>query len=112
AGDSLGQNNAQASGASFSPFRDEPLPPVPTNTLAPQEELPTFQLDFPTGFIPQTPTPPAPTIALGALPELVVDESFLTAGTNVIDGSTPLLANTTVSGLLSVTLNVPGGQQS
>ncbi|WP_256808841.1 DUF5801 repeats-in-toxin domain-containing protein, partial [Bradyrhizobium sp. Bra64] len=112
AGDSLGQNNAQASGANFSPFTVDPLPLVPTNDLAPQEELPGFQVNFPTGFIPQTPTPPAPTIALGTLPELVVDESFLTAGTNVIDGSTPNLANTTVSGLLPVTLNVPGGQQS
>ncbi|MBR0793463.1 hypothetical protein JQ631_30670, partial [Bradyrhizobium manausense] len=112
AGDSLGQNNAQASGANFSPFTVDPLPPVPTNTLAPQEELPTFQVDFPTGFVPQTPTSPAPTISLGALPALVVDESFLTSATNAIDGTTPSLASTTVSGLLPVTLNVPGGQQS
>ena len=112
AGDSLGQNNAQASGANFSPFTVDPLPPVPTNTLAPQEELPTFQVDFPTGFVPQTPASPAPTISLGALPELVVDESFLTSATNAIDGTTPSLASTVVSGLLPVTLNVPGGQQS
>ncbi|WP_194481892.1 DUF5801 repeats-in-toxin domain-containing protein [Bradyrhizobium sp. CCBAU 53338] len=113
AGDTLGQNNAQASGANFSPFTVDPLPPVPTNTLAPQEELPTFQVDFPTGFVLQPTTPPAPTISLGTLPELVVDESFLTAATNGIDGSGTGPAGTTVaSGLLPVTLNVPGGQQS
>ncbi|UVO39441.1 hypothetical protein KUL72_14350 [Bradyrhizobium arachidis] len=112
AGDELGQNNAQASGANFSPFTVDPLPPVPTNTLAPQEELPTFQVDFPTGFVLQPTTPPAPTISLGTLPELVVDESFLTSATNGIDGTTPSLPSTTVSGLLPVTLNVPGGQQS
>ncbi|QOZ46508.1 hypothetical protein XH89_25830 [Bradyrhizobium sp. CCBAU 53340] len=113
AGDELGQNNAQASGANFSPFTIDPLPPVPTNTLAPQEELPTFQVDFPTGFVTQPTTPPAPTISLGALPELIVDESFLTAATNGIDSSGTGPAGTTVtSGVLPVTLNVPGGEQS
>ncbi|MFB6464823.1 DUF5801 repeats-in-toxin domain-containing protein, partial [Bradyrhizobium tunisiense] len=112
AGDSLGQNNAQGSGANFSPFSIDPLPPIPSNNLAPQEELPGFQIQLPTGFIPQTPVPPAPTIALGTLPGLIVDESFLTAATNGVDGTTPNLASTTVSGLLPVTLNVPGGVQS
>ncbi|MBB4369438.1 hypothetical protein GGD63_002226, partial [Bradyrhizobium sp. cir1] len=112
AGDTLGQNNAQASGANFTAPIVDPLPPVPTNVLAPQEDLGTFQINPPTGFVPQTPIPPAPTIALGTLPELVVDESFLTSATNGIDGSTPDLASTVISGLLPVTLNVPGGQQS
>ncbi|MBR0815951.1 hypothetical protein JQ544_30765, partial [Bradyrhizobium diazoefficiens] len=112
AGDSLGQNNAQGSGANFSPFSIDPLPPIPSNNLAPQEELPGFQIQLPTGFIPQTPVPPAPTIALGTLPGLIVDESFLTAATNGVDGTTANLASTTVSGLLPVTLNVPGGVQS
>ncbi|MHC2816878.1 hypothetical protein ACVMBY_000438 [Bradyrhizobium huanghuaihaiense] len=112
AGDSLGQNNAQASGANFSTPIVDPLPPVPTNSLAPQEDLPGLQDQPPTGFIPQTPTPPSPTISLGTLPELVVDESFLTSATNGIDGSTPFLASTVAFGVLPVTLNVPGGQQS
>ncbi|WP_063694591.1 DUF5801 repeats-in-toxin domain-containing protein [Bradyrhizobium stylosanthis] len=112
AGDSLGQNNAQASGANFSPFTVDPLPPVGTNTLAPQEDLPTFQTIPPTGFVQQPTTPPAPTISLGTLPELVLDESFLTSATNGIDGSTPDALSTVISGILPVTLNVPGGQQS
>ncbi|MBR1126648.1 DUF5801 repeats-in-toxin domain-containing protein, partial [Bradyrhizobium iriomotense] len=112
AGDSLGQNNAQASGANFSAPIVDPLPPVPTNILAGPEDLPRTPDQPPTGFIPQTPIPPAPTIALGTLPELVVDESFLTSATNGIDGSTPDSASTVASGVLSVTLNVPGGQQS
>ncbi|MBR1179792.1 hypothetical protein JQ617_37900, partial [Bradyrhizobium sp. KB893862 SZCCT0404] len=112
AGDSLGQNNAQASGANFSPFTVDPLPPVGTNTLAPNEDLPTFQTTPPTGFVQQPTTPPAPTISLGTLPELVLDESFLTSATNGIDGSTPDALSTVISGILPVTLNVPGGQQS
>ncbi|MBR0786865.1 DUF5801 repeats-in-toxin domain-containing protein, partial [Bradyrhizobium iriomotense] len=112
AGDSLGQNNAQASGANFTAPIVDPLPPVPTNILPGGEDLGPFQPDFPTGFIPQTPIPPAPTISLGTLPELVVDESFLTSATNGIDGSTPFQASTVAFGVLPVTLNVPGGQQS
>ncbi|MGY8637483.1 DUF5801 repeats-in-toxin domain-containing protein, partial [Bradyrhizobium sp. 14AA] len=113
AGDTLGQNNAQGSGANFPTFRDEPLPSTPLNTLAPQEDLGPNDFTFPTGTIPQQPTtPPAPTISLGALPELVVDESFLTSATNGINGSTPDSTQTAASGPVSVTLNVPGGQQS
>ncbi|MDN5005322.1 DUF5801 repeats-in-toxin domain-containing protein, partial [Bradyrhizobium sp. GCM10027634] len=113
AGDSLGQNNAQASGANFSNPIVDPLPPVGTNTLAPNEDLSSDFGPGPTGFVPQPTTPPAPTISLGALPELVVDESFLTAATNGIDGSGTGPAGTTVaSGVLPVTLNVPGGEQS
>ncbi|WP_439374592.1 DUF5801 repeats-in-toxin domain-containing protein [Bradyrhizobium sp. DASA03120] len=113
AGDSLGQNNAQASGANFSPFTVDPLPPVPTNILAPQEELPGFQIQLPTGFIPQTPLPESPTIDLGTLPNLTVDESFLTVATNGIAGSGQgPLGVTVASGLLPFTINAPGGQQS
>src|SRR5258705_867074 len=41
--------NAQASGANFSPFIVDPLPPVPTNVLAPQEEVPGLGIELPTG---------------------------------------------------------------
>ena len=94
--------NAQASGAYFSPFSVDPLDPVPLNQLAPQEELGNFVIEIPTGgngilggpggnLIPDEKPPPAalPTILAGLVPELVVDESFLTAATNVISGSTP-----------------------
>ncbi|QQO20291.1 hypothetical protein JJB98_10380 [Bradyrhizobium diazoefficiens] len=116
AGEALGLSNAQASGGDFRPFTVDELPPPGSNTLAPNEDRPPEGDLPPTGTTPPailaSPTPPAPTIALGALPDLVVDESFLTAATNGVDGTTPSLASTTVSGLLPVTLNVPGGVQS
>ncbi|WGR92988.1 hypothetical protein MTX20_35005 [Bradyrhizobium sp. ISRA435] len=79
--------NAQASGANFSPFAIDALDPVPTNQLAPQEELPNFTITLPTGFVLTQPTAPAPTISAGVVPELAVDESFLSAATNGIAGS-------------------------
>ncbi|WP_426442486.1 DUF7507 domain-containing protein [Bradyrhizobium genosp. P] len=46
--------NAQASGAHFSDALVDPLPPVPTNQLAPPEVLPNFVIELPTGIIPIT----------------------------------------------------------
>jgi hypothetical protein len=62
--------NAHASGAHFTPADVDPLPPVPTNVLAPQEELGTFVVELPTGFLPLNrvviPNNPAsPTIVAG-----------------------------------------------
>src|SRR5882672_4650055 len=42
AGAGNGNGNAQASGADFNPYAVDPLPPVPTNRLAPPEELGNF----------------------------------------------------------------------
>ncbi|MGY4291886.1 hypothetical protein ACVWXO_011152 [Bradyrhizobium sp. LM2.7] len=104
AGEALGLNNAQASGADFNPYTVDPLSPVGTNTLAGQEELPGLQTSFPTGTAPQTTiTTPPPTISVGGVPDLVVDESFLTAATNGIPGSGDgPLGVTVASGLVPI----------
>ncbi len=117
--------NAQASGAYFSPFSVDPLDPVPLNQLAPQEELGNFVIEIPTGgtsilgapagivISEETPPPAAlPTILAGLVPELVVDESFLTAATNVIPGSTPNAALTIATGVVPFIVDAPAGQQS
>ncbi|WMT72021.1 DUF5801 repeats-in-toxin domain-containing protein [Bradyrhizobium sp. Ash2021] len=105
--------NAQASGANFSPSAVDPLPPVPSNTLAPQEDLPTFTTEPQTGFVPTPPIPVAPTIVAGLVPGLVVDESFLTVATNGIAGSGQGPAGSTVAtGLVPFTIDAPAGQQS
>src|SRR5258705_12313277 len=53
--------NAQASGAHFEPSPFDPLPPIPTNILAPPEELPVLAFTNPTSdAIPTNPTPPPP----------------------------------------------------
>src|SRR6476469_4143294 len=60
-----GNGNAQGSGANFNPYAVDPLAPVPTNTLAPPEEIPpiVFTPDQTGGTPIPTPTPPAlPTI--------------------------------------------------
>ena len=117
--------NAQASGAYFSPFSVDPFDPVPLNQLAPQEELGNFVIEIPTGgngilgapagnvISEETPPPAAlPTILAGLVPELVVDESFLTAATNVIPGSTPNAALTIATGVVPFIVDAPAGQQS
>ncbi|MGF6312219.1 hypothetical protein ABIB82_006292, partial [Bradyrhizobium sp. i1.8.4] len=106
--------NAQASGANFSPFAVDPLDPVPTNPLAPQEEIPPSQPgEQPTGFV-LTQSTPAPTISGGLVPSLIVDESFLTAATNHgVAGSGLGPAGTTVASVqVSFNVNAPGGLQS
>ncbi|MEH2568957.1 DUF5801 repeats-in-toxin domain-containing protein [Bradyrhizobium sp. AZCC 2289] len=105
--------NAQASGANFSPSAVDPLPPVPSNTLAPQEDLPTFTTEPQTGFVPTPPIPVAPTIVAGLVPGLVVDESFLTVATNGIAGSGQgPVGSTVATGLVPFTIDAPAGQQS
>ncbi|WP_456732059.1 T1SS-143 repeat domain-containing protein [Bradyrhizobium sp. USDA 3364] len=107
--------NAQASGAYFSPFAVDPLDPVPTNQLAPPEDLPGFTTTQPTGTnLPQTTTALAPTISGGLVPSLIVDESFLTAATNLgVAGSGLGPAGTTVATVqVTFNINAPGGQQS
>ena len=47
--DGNSNGNAQASGADFRPYSVDPLDPVPLNELAPQEELPNFVIEIPTG---------------------------------------------------------------
>src|SRR3954447_6004780 len=113
-----GNGNVHASGAHFDNPGIDPLPPIPTNQLAPQEELPTFKITDVTGTAPDNvlpPNPPSPllpTIVAGLVPGLVVDESFLTVATNGIPGSTPNLANTTATGLVPFSVDAPAGQQS
>src|SRR6476646_11334850 len=69
-----GNGNAQGSGANFNPYAVDPLAPVPTNTLAPPEEIPpiVFTPDQTGGPTIPTPTPPVlPTIVAGIGPSLV-----------------------------------------
>ncbi|MGY3129868.1 VanZ family protein [Bradyrhizobium sp. USDA 4501] len=104
--------NAQASGANFSPFAIDPLAPVPTNVLAPQEELPNLVTPVPpTGFV--LGIAPPPTISGNPLSALIVDESFLTAATNHgVAGSGLGPAGATVASVqVSFNVTVPGGQQ-
>ncbi|MCP1853330.1 MULTISPECIES: DUF5801 repeats-in-toxin domain-containing protein [unclassified Bradyrhizobium] len=104
--------NAQASGANFSPFAIDPLAPVPTNVLAPQEELPNLVTPVPpTGFV--LGIAPPPTIFGNPLSALIVDESFLTAATNHgVAGSGLGPAGATVASVqVSFNVTVPGGQQ-
>ncbi|WP_051448209.1 beta strand repeat-containing protein, partial [Bradyrhizobium elkanii] len=105
--------NAQASGANFSPFAIDPLAPVPTNVLAPQEELPNLVTPPPpTGFV--LGVAPPPIISGNPLSALIVDESFLTAATNHgVAGSGLGPAGATVASVqVSFNVTVPGGQQS
>ncbi|MGY4406922.1 beta strand repeat-containing protein [Bradyrhizobium sp. USDA 3315] len=105
--------NAQASGADFRPFAVDPLAPVPTNVLAPQEELPNLVTPVPpTGFV--LGIAPPPTISGNPLSALIVDESFLTAATNHgVAGSGLGPAGATVASVqVSFNVTVPGGQQS
>ncbi|MCW2202499.1 hypothetical protein M2227_004589 [Bradyrhizobium elkanii] len=105
--------NAQASGANFSPFAVDPLAPVPTNVLAPQEELPNLVTALPpTGFV--LGIAPPPIISGNPLSALIVDESFLTAATNHgVAGSGLGPAGATVASVqVSFNVTVPGGQQS
>ena len=123
--DGNSNGNAQASGAYFQPYSVDPFGPVPLNQLAPQEELGNFVIEIPTGgngilggpggnVIPDEEPPPAalPTILAGLVPEWLVDESFLTATTNGISGSTPNQPLTVVTGLVPFTVDAPAGQQS
>src|SRR6266436_2360401 len=55
-----GNGNAQASGANFSNPALDPLPPIPTNVLAPQEDLPNIPFTNVTGNLPITPPTSTP----------------------------------------------------
>jgi hypothetical protein len=117
AGTEVGQANAQASGAHFTNPTIDPLETQPGLPLLGPETLPHFQVELPTGPALQstTPpiTPPKPTITLGAMPDLVVDESFLSATTNGIAGSGQApLGQTVASGLIPVSITTSAGQQS
>src|SRR5436309_4177993 len=52
--------NAQASGAHFDNPLVDPLPLIPTNILAPPEELPNLEFTNPTAYLPPEPPPPPP----------------------------------------------------
>ena len=113
--------NAQASGAHFTPPEIDPLPPVPTNVLAPQEELPTWTVEFPTGFLPiqpvVVPNNPAPspglTIVAGFGLPLAVDESFIPGiGSQVVVAGSPTSNIATQPFAASFTVNAPAGVQS
>src|SRR5882724_1751993 len=115
AGNGNGNGNAQASGANFGNPAVDPLPPIPTNVLAPPEVLPNFNVTVPTGFIPLIQptiptTAPGPTITAGLGPSFVVDESFIPgigshtgpAGSNI----------DTEASAASFTVTAPAGVQS
>src|SRR3954454_20848236 len=107
--------NAQASGAHFDSPAVDPLALPNPLPLLPQEDLPNFVITNPTGtdVLPiNPPSPILPTIVANLFPGLVVDESFLTVGTNLIPGSTPNLASTVATGLAPFTVDAPAGQQS
>src|SRR3954447_5935765 len=107
--------NAQASGAHFDSPAVDPLALPNPLPLLPQEDLPNFVITNPTGtdVLPTNPPSPIlPTIVANLFPGLVVDESFLTVGTNLIPGSTPNLASTVATGLAPFTVDAPAGQQS
>ena len=75
----VGTANAQASGANFNAPLVDPLPPVPTNRLAPPEDLGNWQSTPDTGTLPVTPENPlpGPTIVAGLGLPLNVDESWI-----------------------------------
>ena len=119
--------NAQASGAHFDNPLVDPLPLIPTNILAPPEELPNLEFTNPTAYLPPEPPPPPPpppppvnpvTIVAGIGQPLVVDESFIPAGGTGPAGSTPDLVATqghsldTEAFAASFTVNAPAGVQS
>ena len=108
--------NAQASGASFVPPLVDLLPPVPTNILAPGEELPNSTDILPTGVAPITPPtvpPPGPTITAGIGPDLVVDESFIPGiGSQVAVAGSPTSNIDTEAFAASFTVNATAGVQS
>ncbi|QWG16190.1 VCBS domain-containing protein [Bradyrhizobium sediminis] len=105
--------NAQASGANFSPYEVDPLPPVPTNKLAPQEALGNFVLTPETfaGVPTEEPAPPAgPTIVAGIGLPLSVDESFIPV---VGSQQAPAGSNVDTEAFASAfTVDAPAGVQS
>ena len=110
------EGNAQASGAHFLPPLVDPLPPIPTNKLAPPEVLlpPVFTFTPELG-IPTNPTPPAnpPTITAGAGVPLAVDESFIPViGSQVVVAGSPTSNIATQDFASSFTVNAPAGVQS
>ncbi len=113
-----GNGNAQASGANFSSPSVDPLATPPGLPLLGPETLPNSPVLLPTGFTlfqPPTPTTPVagPTVTVGSVPDLVVDESFLTVATNGVAGSGQgPLGVTVASGLIPVSFTAPGGEQS
>ncbi|WP_245283698.1 DUF5801 repeats-in-toxin domain-containing protein, partial [Bradyrhizobium sp. URHD0069] len=93
----------------------DPLPPVPTNSLAPPEELGNFPINpLPGGVVLTTPPPPPPalpTIVAGIGLPLVVDESFVASGSQQPPGSPG--SNVDIEGFAaSFTVNAPAGVQS
>ncbi len=116
--------NVQASGAHFVPDVVEPLPPVPTNILAPQEELGNFVIEpLPLLIVPTNPPPAAPpalpTIVAGLGPLLAVDESFIPGipgpagiGSHVAVANSPTSNIDTQAFAASFTVDAPAGVQS
>ena len=77
--DGNSNGNAQASGANFRPYSVDPLDPVPLNELAPQEELPNFVLEIPTGgnvivVNPDEPPPPNGFPSVAGIPLVQLDD--------------------------------------
>src|SRR3954467_68935 len=113
-----GNGNAQASGAHFDNPAVDPLAVPNPLPLLPQEELGNFVVTNPTGTAsdvlpPNPPSPLLPTIVAGLVPDLIVDESFLTVATNGIAGSgQPPAGSTVASGLVPFTVDAPASQQS
>src|SRR5436190_352303 len=113
-----GNGNAQASGAHFDNPSVDPLAVPNPLPLLPPEELGNFVVNNPTGTAsdvlpPNPPSPLLPTIVVGLVPGLIVDESFFTIATNGMAGSgQPPAGSTAASGLVPFTVDAPAGQQS
>ena len=83
--------NAQASGAYFSPYSVDPLDPVPLNELAPQEELPNFVIEIPTGgnvivVNPDEPPPPNGFPSAAGIPRVRLDDENIPGGVGILGG--------------------------
>ena len=115
--------NAQASGGNFLPPLVDELPPIPSNRLAPQEELGNLEFTNPTAFLPPEPPPPAPpapppplsplSIIAGIGRPLVVDESFIPqVGSQTVVPGTPNSNSDTQAFATSFTVDAPAGVQS
>ena len=109
--------NAQATGAHFEPATVDPLALPNPLPLLPQEELPNFTVELPTGTNQGAPTAPtvpsAPEIVAGISPAFAVDESFIPViGSQVAVPGSPTSNIDAESITASFTVNAPAGVQS
>ena len=124
--DGNSNGNAQASGAYFSPFSVDPLVPCPSinwprrknwgTLLSRSRRVATASWADRVGPTSSRTRCPPRRLFRRSLrwprPRWLVDESFLTATTNDIPGSTPNAALTIATGVVPFIVDAPAGQQS